>query len=58
MQIQTVGIVGAGTMGGGIAINLAQHGFAVRLTDARPAPRRRRSARRGSFYAARSRRAA
>ena len=27
MEIGTVGIVGAGTMGGGIAINLAQHGF-------------------------------
>ena len=27
MRIETVGIVGAGTMGGGIAINLAQHGF-------------------------------
>ncbi|MGE3291524.1 MAG: 3-hydroxyacyl-CoA dehydrogenase family protein [Geminicoccaceae bacterium] len=36
-QIETVGIVGAGTMGGGIAINLAQHGFRVLLTDARPA---------------------
>lgn len=35
MRIQTVGIVGAGTMGGGIAINLAQHGFGVLLTDAR-----------------------
>ena len=28
-----VGIVGAGTMGSGIAINLAQHGFTVRLAD-------------------------
>lgn len=36
-QIETVGIVGAGTMGGGIALNLAQHGFRVLLTDARPA---------------------
>lgn len=36
MRIQTVGIVGTGTMGGGIAINLAQHGFDVLLTDARP----------------------
>lgn len=36
-QIETVGIIGAGTMGGGIAINLAQHGFRVLLTDARPA---------------------
>ena len=37
MRIETVGIVGAGTMGGGIAISLAQHGFRVLLTDARPA---------------------
>ena len=37
MAIETVGIVGAGTMGGGIAINLAQHGFRVLLHDARPA---------------------
>ncbi len=36
MAIETVGIVGAGTMGGGIAINLAQHGFRVLLHDARP----------------------
>ena len=36
MGIETVGIVGAGTMGGGIGINLAQHGFRVLLTDARP----------------------
>ena len=36
MAIETVGIVGAGTMGGGIAINLAQHGFRVVLHDARP----------------------
>ena len=34
MEIGTVGIIGAGTMGGGIAINLAQHGYTVRLTDA------------------------
>jgi 3-hydroxybutyryl-CoA dehydrogenase len=34
--IRTVGIVGAGTMGTGIATNLAQHGIAVRLLDARP----------------------
>jgi 3-hydroxyacyl-CoA dehydrogenase len=35
VAIVTVGIVGAGTMGGGIAINLAQHGFAVMILDAR-----------------------
>lgn len=34
MWIRTVGIVGAGTMGGGIAINLAQHGFRVLIFDA------------------------
>lgn len=33
--VSTVGIVGAGTMGSGIAINLAQSGLQVRLTDAR-----------------------
>jgi 3-hydroxyacyl-CoA dehydrogenase len=36
MGIRTVGIVGAGTMGSGIATNLAQAGFAVRLVDSRP----------------------
>lgn len=36
MAIETVGIVGAGTMGGGIATSLAQHGFRVRLVDSRP----------------------
>ena len=33
MDIKTVGLVGAGTMGSGIAINVAQHGFPVRLVD-------------------------
>ena len=51
MRIQTVGIVGAGTMGGGIAINLAQHGFAVLLTDARPGAAAEAVAAAGSFYA-------
>jgi 3-hydroxybutyryl-CoA dehydrogenase len=36
MAIERVGIVGAGTMGSGIAINLAQHGKDVLLFDARP----------------------
>ena len=36
MAITTVGIVGAGTMGAGIATNAAQHGLEVRLLDARP----------------------
>lgn len=51
MQINTVGIVGAGTMGSGIATNLAQHGFRVLLTDARrEAAERAVEAARG-FYA-------
>ena len=41
MAIETVGIVGAGTMGGGMAINLAQHGFRVLLVR-RPTGGRRR----------------
>jgi hypothetical protein len=36
IEIRTVGIVGTGTMGTGIATNVAQHGIAVRLFDARP----------------------
>ena len=36
MAIDRVGIVGAGTMGSGIATNLAQHGKDVMLFDARP----------------------
>ena len=45
MSIAVVGIVGAGTMGGGIAINLAQHGLpcgcstAVRMARPGPSPR-------------------
>jgi 3-hydroxybutyryl-CoA dehydrogenase len=34
MEIRSVGIIGAGTMGSGIAINLAQHGLQVLLVDA------------------------
>ncbi|MCS6778622.1 MAG: 3-hydroxyacyl-CoA dehydrogenase family protein [Geminicoccaceae bacterium] len=34
--IRTVGIVGTGTMGTGIATNVTQHGLLVRLFDARP----------------------
>ncbi len=37
MDITTVGIVGAGTMGTGIATCLATHGLGVRLYDVRPA---------------------
>jgi 3-hydroxybutyryl-CoA dehydrogenase len=33
MEISTIGVVGAGTMGGGIAQVFAQAGFAVRLVD-------------------------
>ena len=51
MRIETVGIVGAGTMGGGIAINLAQHGFRVLLTDARPEAARAAVAAAAGFYA-------
>jgi 3-hydroxybutyryl-CoA dehydrogenase len=36
MTIQTVGILGAGTMGAGIAQNAAQNGFAVCLVDRDP----------------------
>src|SRR5215510_9701300 len=33
MAVKTVGVVGAGTMGSGIAQTFAQHGFSVRLVD-------------------------
>jgi 3-hydroxybutyryl-CoA dehydrogenase len=33
MAIKTVGVIGAGTMGNGIAQVFAQHGFSVRLVD-------------------------
>ncbi len=36
MGIANVGIVGAGTMGTGIATNLGRHGFAVKIFDNRP----------------------
>ena len=35
--IKTVGVIGAGTMGNGIAQVFAQSGFTVRLYDAAPA---------------------
>src|SRR6188768_4005840 len=37
MQIQRVGVIGAGTMGNGIAQVFAQSGYDVRLVDAMPA---------------------
>jgi len=36
MKIATVGVVGAGTMGSGIAINIAASGLEVRLVDVSP----------------------
>jgi len=36
MTVSTVGVVGAGTMGNGIAQSFAQAGFAVRLVDVAP----------------------
>ena len=50
MRVGQVGIVGAGTMGGGIATNLAQHGFQVSLTDARRETAERAVAEAGAFY--------
>src|SRR5690242_2593640 len=37
MQIQRIGVIGAGTMGNGIAQVFAQSGYEVRLCDAAPA---------------------
>jgi len=41
MNIKTVGIIGAGTMGTGIAQNIAEHGLSVLLLDTDPALVRR-----------------
>jgi 3-hydroxyacyl-CoA dehydrogenase len=35
-EVKTAAVVGAGTMGGGIAMSFADHGFAVKLLDASP----------------------
>jgi 3-hydroxyacyl-CoA dehydrogenase len=35
-EIKTAAVVGAGTMGGGIAMSFADHGFPVKLLDASP----------------------
>ena len=53
MAIKTVGVVGAGTMGNGIAQVFAQSGFTVKLHDA-SRRRRRRARRRRSRRASRS----
>jgi len=37
MEIQTVGVVGAGVMGAGVAQNLSQTGHRVVLVDVAPA---------------------
>lgn len=50
MDIRTVGIVGAGTMGAGIATNLAQHGFSVLLADARRETAEKAIASASGFY--------
>lgn len=41
MDIATVGIVGAGTMGAGIAQNVVEHGIEARVLDSDPAQRER-----------------
>ncbi|MCG8546685.1 MAG: 3-hydroxyacyl-CoA dehydrogenase family protein [Alphaproteobacteria bacterium] len=51
MDIKTVGLVGAGTMGSGIAINIAQHGFSVRLVDTSDAGVAAAIAKAEKFYA-------
>ena len=51
MDIKTVGLVGAGTMGSGIAINVAQHGFPVRLVDTSADSVARAIAKADTFYA-------
>lgn len=45
MTIDTVGVIGAGTMGSGIAALLVMHGFTVELFDPDPAAMERASAR-------------
>ena len=50
MEIQTIGVVGAGTMGHGIAQVAAQSGYAVVLVDAAPAALERGQAQIGKGY--------
>ena len=38
MEIKTVGVIGAGTMGNGIAHVFAKHGYEVVLVDVETAP--------------------
>ena len=35
-EIKTAAVVGAGTMGGGIAMSFADHGFPVKILEATP----------------------
>ena len=51
MEIGTVGIVGAGTMGGGIATSLVGHGFRVVLHDSNAAAVEAATARAAAFFA-------
>jgi 3-hydroxybutyryl-CoA dehydrogenase len=51
MTLRTLAIVGAGTMGSGIAINAAQHGLTVILIDTFPGAVAKATARAGDVYA-------
>ena len=55
-EIKTAGVVGAGTMGAGIAMSFADAGIAVRLTDASPDALARAGAHIASNYASQVRR--
>ena len=50
MSFKTVAIIGAGTMGSGIATNIAQHGVDVRMIDVSEDAVARAVERIGSFY--------
>ena len=51
MGFERVGIIGAGTMGSGIATNIAEHGFDVKLVDISPETLDRAMATAEKFYA-------